>query len=174
MVSTLQRVSFEILDQTVHVVASSLFPVPYSLLFNGGKIAQVGVKGVMLMPGLNRMIITGNLTKDPEIRFTKEEIPVAKFTVAVDDIKRKDKDTKVNYFNCIAWRGLANVVGEYVKKGSLVAVEGKLQIRPYEINGQKKQATEIIVDNLMMLDKKFHGIAKSSKVEDQADELVMA
>ena len=111
------------------------------------------------MPGLNRMILTGHLTRDPELRYTKEEIPVARFTVAVNGIKRKDKEAEVNYFNCIAWRGLASICGEYLKKGSLVAIEGKLQIASYESKGVKKTSTEIIVDNMMMLDKKFYKTA---------------
>jgi len=115
--------------------------------------------------GLNRMILTGHLTRDPEIRFTKQEIPVARFTVAVNGIKRKDKDADVQFFNCVAWRGLANICGEYLKKGSLVAIEGKLQIKSYESKGLKKQATEIIVDNMMMLDKKFAKVAASSPAD---------
>ncbi len=125
------------------------------------------------MPGLNRMILTGNLTKDPEIRYTKEEIPVAHFTVAVNGVKRKDKETEVNFFNCVAWRGLANICGDYIKKGSLVAIEGKLQIRAYEIKGVKKQSTEIVVDNLLMLDKRFYDASKKAPTpQESEDDLV--
>lgn len=113
------------------------------------------------MAGLNRMIMTGRLVRDPEVRYTKEEIPVAKFTVAVNDIKRKNGTENVNFFNCVAWRGLAGICGEYLKKGSMVAIEGKLQIKAYESKGVKKQSTEVVVDNMLMLDKNF--IAASSK-----------
>ncbi|MCX5748875.1 MAG: single-stranded DNA-binding protein [Candidatus Saganbacteria bacterium] len=120
---------------------------------------------------LNRMILTGTLTRDPELRYTKEEIPVARFTVAIKSIQRKGKDKDTQYFNCVAWRGLASIVGEYLKKGSLVAIEGKLQIKPYESKGMKKHYTEIVVDNLLMLDKKFYGKAiPSAESEDVTSE----
>jgi len=108
------------------------------------------------MVGLNRMILTGHLTRDPELRFTKEEIPVCYFAVAVNGMKKKDGTSDVTYINCVAWRGLASVCAEYLKKGSLVAIEGKLSIKPYESKGVKKQATECVVDNMLMLDKKFY------------------
>jgi len=123
--------------------------------------------------GLNRLILTGRLTKDPEVRYTKEEIPLAKFTVAVNDIKKKDGTAGVNFFNCVAWRGLAGICGEYLKKGSLVAIEGKMQFKSYESKGQKKQATEVLVDNMLMLDKGFYKASTPSDAEKEED-LVMA
>lgn len=129
------------------------------------------------MAGLNRMILTGHLTRDPEIRYTKNEVPVARFTVAVNGFKKKDKEAEVNYFNCIAWRGLAGICGEYLKKGSSVAIEGKLRVRPYELKGVKKTATEILVDNMLMLDKKFPHTAPveaAQEAEVEEDDLVMA
>ena len=116
------------------------------------------------MAGINRMILTGRLTKDPEIRFTKEEIPVARFTVAVNGFK-KNGQTPVEYFNCVAWRGLASIAGEYLKKGSLVAIEGKMTMKPYEVNGVKKISHEVVVDNLLMLDNKFFKSAQKEEVE---------
>ncbi|MCX5749546.1 MAG: single-stranded DNA-binding protein [Candidatus Saganbacteria bacterium] len=121
------------------------------------------------MAGLNRMILTGNLTRDPEIRFTKNEVPVAHFTVAVNGIPRNGEKGDVNFFNCVAWRGLANICGEYLKKGSSVAIEGKLRIKAYESKGVKKQATEIWVDNMMMLDKKFLKAAKDNTAEESEE-----
>ncbi len=130
-------------------------------------------KGVIQMAGLNRLILTGRLTKDPEIRYTKEEIPLARFTVAVNDMKKKDGTSAVNFFNCVAWRGLAGICGEYLKKGSLVAIEGKMQFKSYESKGQKKQSTEVLVDNMLMLDKGFYKSAGGSEPEKE-EELVMA
>lgn len=125
------------------------------------------------MAGLNRLILTGRLTKDPELRYTKEEVPLARFTVAVNDIKKKDGTSGVNFFNCVAWRGLAGVCGEYLKKGSLVAIEGKMQFKSYESKGQKKQATEVLVDNMLMLDKRFYKDSGPGDPEKEED-LVMA
>ena len=128
------------------------------------------------MAGLNRMILTGNLVRDPELRYTKGEIPVARFTVAVNGMKKKDGDSDVDYINCVAWRGLANVCGEYLKKGNSVAIEGKLHIKPYENNGVKKSYTEVTVDNMLMLDKKFYKAAANSKKDEKElaeEEIVM-
>ncbi len=122
------------------------------------------------MAGLNRMILTGNLTRDPELRYTKNETPVAKFTVAVNGFKKKDGEAAVDFINCVAWRGLASVCGEYLKKGSSVAIEGKLHIKPYESNGVKKSFTEVTVDNLLMLDKKFYNTASAKSKEEQHEE----
>ena len=126
------------------------------------------------MAGLNRMIMTGRLTRDPEIRYTKNETPVAKFTVAVNRIKRKDEEAaEADFFNCVAWRGLAKICGEYLKKGSLVAIEGKLNIRGYELKGVKKQSTEIIVDNMLMLDNKFFKAASEEAPKVEEDDLAL-
>ena len=120
------------------------------------------------MAGLNRMIMTGRLTRDPEIRYTKNEIPVARFTVAVNGIKRENKEAGVNFFNCVAWRGLASICGEYLKKGSLVAIEGKLEVKAYELKGIKKTSTEIVVDNMLMLDNKFFKAASNEINKDDS------
>ena len=126
------------------------------------------------MAGLNRMIMTGRLTRDPEIRYTKNEIPVAKFTVAVNRIKRKDEGaTEADFFNCVAWRGLAKICGDYLKKGSLVAIEGKLNIRSYELKGVKKQSTEIVVDNMLMLDNKFFKAAAEEHPHVEEEDLAL-
>lgn len=122
------------------------------------------------MVGLNRMILTGRLTKDPELRYTKNEIAVASFTVAVNNLKNKENKEDVNFFDCIAWRGLASVCSKYLKKGSLVAIEGKLSIRPYESKGIKRKATEIIIDNLVMLDNKFFKAATPAISETSNDD----
>lgn len=142
----------------------------------GGIIAVNTAKEVILVAGLNRVILTGRLTKDPEVRYTKEQVPLAKFTVAVNEIKRKNGDAGVNYFNCVAWRGLAGICGEYLKKGSLVAIEGKMQFKSFESNGQKKQSTEVLVDNMLMLDKGFYKNAGNTgeNAEEKEDDLVMA
>ena len=120
------------------------------------------------MAGINRMIMTGRLTKDPAISYTKEEVPLARFTVAVNGIKRKAGKAPVEYFNCVAWRGLAMIAGEYLKKGSLVAIEGKMTMKPYEVNGVKKMSHEVVVDNLLMLsDKSYKAGKEESYVEDE-------
>ncbi len=102
---------------------------------------------------VNKIILTGRLTDDPEVRYTASEKPVANFSVAVDRPKRKDGEKETDFFKCIAWGPLAKVCGEYLKKGRLVAVEGRLQSRKYQDKqGLNRTATEIIASNLQMLD----------------------
>ncbi|MEA3494066.1 MAG: single-stranded DNA-binding protein [Candidatus Margulisiibacteriota bacterium] len=118
------------------------------------------------MGGLNRSILAGRLVADPEVRYTKTEKAVTHFRLAINGRKNED----AVFVNCVAWNGLAKICGEYLKKGRLVAVEGRLQIKSYkDKNGQQKQSTEIVVDNMQMLDSKFHKAA--SKANDK-EELV--
>jgi single-strand DNA-binding protein len=114
------------------------------------------------MGGLNRSILAGRLVADPEIRYTQNETAVAHFRLAINRGKGEDAD----FINCVAWAGLAKVCGEYLKKGRLVAVEGRLQIRSYKSkDGKNKSATEVIVDNLQMLDSKFYQATSDAKTE---------
>lgn len=107
---------------------------------------------------LNKVLIIGNLTRDPEIRTTPTGQTVATFSVATSR-RWKDKDgqakEQTEFHNIVAWRKLAEIVGQYIKKGSKVYVEGHLQTRSWEDQqGAKKYRTEIIADNLIMLDRK--------------------
>ncbi len=88
------------------------------------------------MMSLNRTILVGRLAADPEVRYTSNEIPVAKFALAVQR-PSKNGEKEVDFINIVAWRGLAKVCGEYLKKGKPVAIEGKLQVRKYEKDGEK-------------------------------------
>jgi len=107
------------------------------------------------MANLNREIRTGRLTADPEVRYTTNQIPVARFSLAIPR-PTKNGNKEVDFINCIAWRGLAKVCGEYLKKGKLIAVEGRIQVNKWEDkSGNKRTSTEIITSNMQMLDRKF-------------------
>lgn len=111
------------------------------------------------MNSLNRSILAGRLIADPVIRYTSNETAVANFQIAIN--RSKDKSEAIS---CLAFGGLAKIVGEYLKKGKLVALEGRLQIRSYEDRaGKKKSTTEIIVDELQMLDSKFDQAKKKER-----------
>lgn len=118
------------------------------------------------MGSLNRVILTGNLVADPEIRYTQNEVPVANFRLAVNR-RLKNGENGADFIRCIAWGGLAKICGEYLKKGRLVAVEGRLQIRSYESNGQKRTAAEVVASNMQMLDRRFYKAA--SKAPDNGE-----
>lgn len=106
---------------------------------------------------LNRVIIAGRLTRDPELRITTTAgVPVVGFSVAVDrDFKTADGKKEADFIDCVAWRGLAETVANNLKKGRLVNVEGRLQIRQYEAkDGTQRRVAEIVADNVYFMDKK--------------------
>jgi single-strand DNA-binding protein len=110
------------------------------------------------MRGVNRVVLIGNLGKDPEIQYLEGNIPVAKFLLATTETY-KDKAGKLisqtEWHNVVLWRGLAELAQKYLHKSSLVYVEGRLKTRYWEDREHnKKVATEIIADNLIMLDKR--------------------
>lgn len=108
---------------------------------------------------LNKVTLIGNLGKDPDVSYTPSGIPVAKFSVATNE-RWKDVDgnfqEKTEWHNIVAWRKLAEICGQYLKKGSKVYLEGKLQTRSWDDknSGVKKYMTEIVVDDMIMLDSK--------------------
>ena len=105
---------------------------------------------------VNKVILIGNVGKDPEVNYIKEDLPVAKFTLATSETYTKDgqKVTNTEWHNIVVWRGLAKVVENYVKKGSKLYLEGKITNRQYEKDGQTKYFTEIVVNQMQMLDSK--------------------
>lgn len=110
------------------------------------------------MRGVNRVVLIGNLGKDPEIQYLEGNIPVAKFLLATTETY-KDKAGKLisqtEWHNVVLWRGLAELSQKYLHKSSLVYVEGRLKTRYWEDREHNKKAiTEIIADNLIMLDKR--------------------
>jgi single-strand DNA-binding protein len=110
------------------------------------------------MRGVNRVILIGNLGKDPEIQYLEKNISVAKFPLATTET-HKDKTGKLisqtEWHIIVLWRGLAELAQKYLHKGSLIYVEGRLRTRSWEDReGNKKFATEIVADNLIMLDKR--------------------
>ena len=105
---------------------------------------------------VNKVILIGNLGKDPEIKYTPSGVPVAKFSLATNE-RYKDKagewQDRTEWHNIVAWQRLAEIVGEYVKKGSKIYIEGRLQTSSWEDkqSGEKKYRTEIIANDLVLL-----------------------
>jgi single-strand DNA-binding protein len=124
------------------------------------------------MGGLNRSILAGRLVADPEVRYTNNELAVTHFRLAINRGSKKKGTETTDFINCVAFGGLAKICGEYLKKGKLVAVEGRLQIRSFDgKDGQKKSATEVIIDDMQMLDNRFYNAA-SKATEQPEKELV--
>ena len=100
---------------------------------------------------LNHIVIMGRLTRDPEVRYTQSQLPVASFTVAVDrDYSGRDGgERQTDFIDCVAWRQTAEFVGKYFKKGSMAVVSGRLQIRDWtDREGGKRRSAEIVVENI--------------------------
>ena len=103
---------------------------------------------------LNRIELIGRLTRDPELRYTGNGHPMAQFTLAVDrDFRNAAGERDTDFINCVAWRKLAEQVGQYCTRGRLVAVEGRLHVRSYESqDGTRRRVTEVIGDRVWFLD----------------------
>ena len=100
---------------------------------------------------LNHIVIMGRLTRDPELRYTQSQVPVASFTVAVDrDFSGRDGgERQTDFINCVAWRQSAEFVSKYFHKGSMAVVSGRLQIRQYQDReGNNRTAAEVVSDNV--------------------------
>jgi single-strand DNA-binding protein len=106
---------------------------------------------------LNKVMLIGNLGKDPETRYTASGVAVATFTIATNE-SWKDQEgnlqERTEWHNIVAWRKLAEICGEWLKKGKKVYIEGRIQTRSYDDKntGAKKYMTEIVADNMIMLD----------------------
>jgi single-strand DNA-binding protein len=108
---------------------------------------------------LNRVMLIGNLGKDPELRYTTSGVAVATFSIATNE-SWKDQDgnqqERTEWHNIVAWKKLAEICAEWLKKGKKVYIEGRIQTRSYDDKntGAKKYITEIVAENMIMLDSK--------------------
>ena len=119
------------------------------------------------MSSVNKVILLGNLGKDPEVKYLEGGIATAKFSLATGETW-KDKTTgekkeRTEWHNIVLWRGLAEVAEKYLHKGDKVYIEGKIRSRSWEKDGQKHYATEIVGDNMTMLSPRQTG--DSSRTE---------
>ena len=100
---------------------------------------------------LNRVILIGRLTRDPELKYTPNGTAVCTFSLAIN---RKFNKEETDFIDIVVWRGLAETCASYLGKGRLAAVEGRLQVRSYENQeGQKRKVTEVIADDVRFLDR---------------------
>ena len=113
---------------------------------------------------LNRVVLIGRLTKDPELRYTGTGVAVVSFSLAVDrGYKSASGERETDFINIVAWRGLAENCANYLSKGKLAAVDGRLQIRSYDAkDGTKRTAAEVVADDLRFLSPKEGGSAGGS------------
>jgi single-strand DNA-binding protein len=101
---------------------------------------------------LNRIVLIGRLTRDPELRYTPSAKAVASFTLAVDRRRNQQGERETDFIDIVTWGRLAETCSNYLSKGRLVAVEGRLQIRSYQTqDGQKRKAVEVVADGVHFL-----------------------
>jgi single-strand DNA-binding protein len=120
------------------------------------------------MSSVNKVILIGNLGRDPEIRYVNETTPVANFTLATKE-SYKDKNGNrqeiTEWHNIVVWRGLAEVAEKYLKKGKQIYVEGRIRTRSWDDKeGVKRYTTEVVADNFVMLGRK-----EGDNTEDRKD-----
>jgi len=118
---------------------------------------------------LNRVILIGRLTRDPELRYTPSGVAVTQFTLAVDRpfSNQQNQQREADFLNIVTWRQLAETCANYLRKGRLTAVEGRIQVRNYDNNeGKRVYVTEIIADNVRFLESGNSGGGGGSSRED--------
>lgn len=106
---------------------------------------------------INRAVLVGRLTRDVEVRKTQSGISCAMFTVACDRNRKRDENSNeptADFISCVAWRQPADFLGQYAHKGSLVGVDGRIQTRNYEKDGQRIYMTEVVADQVRLLESK--------------------
>jgi single-strand DNA-binding protein len=113
------------------------------------------------MASVNKVILVGNVGRDPELRYTQSGQPVASFSVATNE-RFKDRDgnwkDRTEWHRIVAWARLAEICGEYLRKGSQVYIEGRIQTRDWEDKeGNKRQTTEIVALSMQMLGRRGEG-----------------
>ena len=126
------------------------------------------------MSGLNQVVLIGNLTRDPELRYTPDGTPVTSFTIAVNrPFVNRQGEREADFVPIVVWRKRAETCSEYLMKGSQVAVEGRLQVRNYEDkDGIRKWVTEIVarrVDFLQRLKKQFPSKISEEETQNEID-----
>ena len=121
------------------------------------------------MPALNRVQLIGNLGKDPEVRFTSSGKKVCQFSMAVNRRWKAGSEVKeaTDWFNIEAWGRLGEVCKEFLHKGSLIYIEGRLRTSRYEHEGETRYFTKVIVQNMQMLDRK---VEEEPPVEVEVEE----
>lgn len=107
---------------------------------------------------LNRVVLIGRLTRDPELRYTPTGVATTSFTLACDRPFKKDGQSEADFINIVTWRQTAEACANHLKKGNLTAVEGRIQTRNYQNNeGRKVYVTEVVADNVRFLEPKGKG-----------------
>lgn len=119
---------------------------------------------------MNHITLIGRMTKDPELRYTQSNVPVASFTLAVERDIKSNGEKQTDFIPCVSWRQAAEFVSKYFKKGSMAAVSGRLQMRDWTDNdGNKRRVAEVVTENIYFCEKKEAQNGESA--DDKLDRL---
>lgn len=115
---------------------------------------------------MNKIILTGRLTRDAELRYTTSNVAVSNFSLAVNrDFKNQEGEYETDFINCVAYRKLAETIAEYTRKGDKLGVDGRLQIRTYDNNeGKKVYVSEVVVNGIEFLEAKKDKSASKEEI----------
>lgn len=122
---------------------------------------------------MNKVILVGRLSKDPELRATASGIPVASFSVACDRrFVKQGEERKADFINCIAWQKSAESISKFFKKGDRIALEGTLQVRDWQDNdGKTHYTTEVVVDQWEFAQSKNEGAQASAQASEPTEDI---
>lgn len=119
---------------------------------------------------INRTVLVGRLTKDPSLSYTPSGIAVCRFTIAVNRPFKNEGQNEADFINCIAWRKQAENLSNYMKKGNLIGVEGRIQTGSYENQeGQRIYTTDIVADSIQFLERNNSNSQQNNSPQQQAD-----
>lgn len=118
---------------------------------------------------INRVVLVGRLTKEPEIRMTPSGAKVCQYTLAVNRNRKADGQPEADFINCVSWNKTAELMNQYLSKGALIGIEGRIQTRSYDDNtGRKVYVTEVITDSVQFLESKGNAAQNQNKPKNQA------
>lgn len=121
---------------------------------------------------LNKVFIMGRVVKDPELKYTQTSVPVCGFSLAVErNYKEKNGERSADFIDVVAWRGTAEFVSKYFKKGKMAIVDGKLQIRDWTAqDGTKRRSAEVVADHVYFGDSKREGTDGTDQNDTDAED----
>ena len=122
---------------------------------------------------MNKVCLTGRITKDIELKYNQNNVAITSFTLAVTrKFKNQNGEYESDFINCIAYKSTAELLNKYVKKGDLLGIEGRIQTRNYEKDGKRVYVTEVIVDSMDFLQaKKDESKQETTKIENTKQKL---
>ena len=118
---------------------------------------------------INRVVLVGRLTKEPELRTTPSGAKVCQYTLAVNRTRKAEGQPDADFINCVSWNKTAELMNQYLSKGALIGIEGRIQTRSYDNNsGRKVYVTEVITDSVQFLESKQKAQQNQNNVENGA------